>query len=385
METPKNWYTSVSRQDWSFDRRGAQDEARHNEKVKESIKDNLENLVSDGTIITADPHSKKTIKVPMRSLELPRFRYGQPQEGVGSGDGSEKPGDVVGKKPQPGEDGEAGDQPGEEYYETELSIEEIQAMVFADLGLPRIKPKGAQEIESDRAVFNDVRKNRSANNLDLARTVMQNMMRNAIETGKAEIGNISPEDFRVRTWENERQPENSAVVIAMADISGSMGEFEKYITRAFCWWTVGFLRSKYPNVDIVFITHDTEASESTEEQFFKRGMGGGTKCSSANQLALDIIDERYPPDRYNIYPLHFSDGDNFSNDNEKCVDLVQGLLDRDVSQYAYVQIGLHGRSQLLNDYESKIHDPRFKGIVINEKQEVLSALKKVFNPKEQID
>ncbi|RWZ79689.1 MAG: DUF444 family protein [Candidatus Chaera renei] len=383
MGTYENWYTGVSRQDWSLDRKGAQDEARHNEKVKESIKDDLDHIVSDGNIITADPHSKKIIKVPMRSLELPRFRYGDDKEGIGTGDGTEQPGDIVGRIPKPGDGNSAGDQPGEEYYEAEITIEELQELVFADLGLPRVQPKEAHEIETERIVFNDIRKKRSTNNLDLARTVLQNMIRNAQETGKAEIRNISPDDYRVRTWEEEKRPENNAAVIAMADISGSMGEFEKYITRAFCWWTVNFLRSKYPKVEIVFVAHDTEAYEVSEEQFFTRGAGGGTKCSSANQLTLNIVEARYPSSRYNVYPLHFSDGDNWYGDNTECIRLVQELLDKDVNQYAYIQIGSESQSGLLTDYLNHITNDRFKALMITNKQDVLTALKQVFNPEEQ--
>ncbi len=384
MKRFENYTSSISRQDWSLHRKGERDETRHNEKVKESIKGRLEDVVSDGNIITADPKSKKTIKIPLKSLELPKFKYGKRDQGIGTGDGTEQPGDVIGHQPGPGRGGEeAGEEPGEEYYEAELTIEELQELVFADLGLPLMKPKQTKEIESDTINFNDVRKKRSTNNLDLARTVLENMMRNAVESGTAEIKDISPEDYRVRTWEHERKPENSAVVIAMADISGSMGDFEKYITRAFCWWTVNFLRSRYPKVDIVFIAHDTQAQEVTEEQFFTRGMGGGTKCSSANEMAIDIINNRYPPDSYNIYPLHFSDGDNYSTDNSTCAELVQKMLDDDISQYAYVQIGRGSRSQLLDTYEKSIDDPRFKGLIINDKDEVLPALKEVFNTEEE--
>ena len=79
----------------------------------------------------------------------------------------------------------------------------------------------------------------------------------------------------------------------MMDVSGSMGEFEKYIARSFYFWMVRFLRTKYNNVEIVFITHHTEAKEVDEEEFFNHGESGGTKVSSAYQLALDIINERY--------------------------------------------------------------------------------------------
>lgn len=371
---------SISRQDWSFDRRGERDEARHNEKVKESIRGKLGDVVSDGTIITADPKSKKKIKIPLYSLELPRFRFGDEDEGVGTGTGGEGEGDVV-----DGDGDEAGDKPGEEWYEAEFTMEEIQALVFEDLGLPNIKPRDKDDMESDEVNFNDVRKNRSGVNLDLARTVMENMFRNAREKGDPRIGGILPDDYRVRRWEEEKKPINNAVVIAMADISGSMGEFEKYVTRAFCWWTVAFLRTKYPSVDIVFVAHDTEAYEVTEEQFFTRGAGGGTKCSSANQMAVDITQDRYPTSRYNVYPLHFSDGDTWGNDDEQaCVRLVQQMLDDDINQYAYVHIDSRKRGNrgLIAAYREGIQDSRFKGVVINDKQDVLKSLREVFNPDE---
>ena len=378
MSNHERWLSSVSRQDWSFDRSIDKADQRHNDKVKEAIRGNLDSIVSDGEIITADPNSRKKIKIPMRSLELPNIRYGEPKEGIGTGDGSgqPQPGDGVGD--QPGE-GEAGDQPGEESYEAEMTIEEIQELVFEDLGLPNIKPKGEKSVESSEVIFNDVRKKRTTTNLDMGRTVLENLLRNARETGEARIRNISPDDYRTRTWEEEIKPKDSAVVVAMADISGSMGEFEKYATRAFCWWAVSFLRTKFPKVDIVFIAHDTQAYEVSEEQFFTRSTGGGTKCSSANKMAMDIIEQRYQTNRYNVYPLHFSDGDNMGPDNPACAEMVQDMLDNDISQYAYIQLGRAFRSKLLETYTEKISDDRFKGLMIQNKDDILDALKSVFS------
>lgn len=372
----------ISRQDWSFERRAQRDEQRHNEKVKEAIKDNLDTVISDGSIITADPHSKKTVKIPMKSLELPNFRFGDPKEGVGTGsgdgDGAPQPGEQV-----PGE-GEPGDQPGEEYYEAEFTIEELQEMVFADLSLPNLRPRNSSQMESTETVFDQVVKKRTTNNLDLGRTAIINMFRNAQEGRGPIIGGISPEDYRVRSWEEEAKPINSAVIIAMADISGSMTDFHKYVTRAFLWWTMQFLQTKYPKVEIAFVVHDTEASEVNEEQFFTRGAGGGTKCSSANKMAMDMITDRYQTDKYNVYPLHFSDGDNFSYDNDDCAKLINQMLEGDVSQYSYVQIGKASRSQLLDTYDKSIHDDRFKGLIVEKKEDVLAALKKVFSDSQEL-
>lgn len=369
----------VHRGDWSFERRAERDEERHKKKIEEVIRENLDQVVSDGSIITADPESKRTVRIPQRSLELPNFRFGNPGKGIGTGDGNgePQPGDPVpgdGSDQGPGAEGGAGN----EFYEAEFTIEEIQQMVFEDLGLPNIKPKGEKNINDWEANFNDVRKKRTVTNIDLGRTVLENLLRNARETGVARIGRISPDDYRVRTWEYEEKPRDSAVVMAMADISASMGQKEKYITRAFCWWAVSFLRTKYPNVDVVFIAHDTEAYEVNEEQFFTRGQGGATRCSSANEMAADMMRSKYQPSDYNIYPLHFSDGDNLMSDNDRCVQVIQQMLDDDIAQYAFIEIGKTITSRLFDTYEENISDDRFKAIRIADKDGVLDALKQVF-------
>lgn len=376
-------HVSIERRDWSFRRQGEKDKVRHNEKVKEAIKDNLDKVISDGSIITADPKSKKMVKVPMRSLDLPRIKYKDSNQGVGTGDGSENPGDIIGSRPgnRPGQGREAGDQPGVEYYEAELSIEEIQQLVFADLGLPNLRPKKKQSMDSDVVVFDDVRKNKSPSNLDIMRTVEANMRRNAQEHGKAEIKEISPDDYRQRTWREEVKQDNSAVAIFKRDISGSMGEMERYLSRAFAWWSVNFLKTQYPKVETVFIVHDTEAEEVDEEQFFTRGTGGGTRCSSSLVKANEIIDTRYSPEQYNIYPFHFSDGDSWGNeDNEACINEVKKMLAKDISQYAYVQVRQNAYPASLGAaYRRGLKDDRFAIVELNKKEDVLPGLKQVFS------
>src|SRR5512146_2566910 len=105
---------SLSRQDWSLHRKGPADQARHNEKVKEAIKGNLPSIIAEEAIITSD--GKKVVKVPIRSLELPRFRYdfGRNKH-VGQGEGDTQPGNSAGQ-PGPGKGPGAGDQPGFDYY-----------------------------------------------------------------------------------------------------------------------------------------------------------------------------------------------------------------------------------------------------------------------------
>ncbi|HVA28610.1 MAG TPA: DUF444 family protein, partial [Candidatus Baltobacteraceae bacterium] len=300
---------SLESHDWSLHRKGAIDQARHKRKVKEAIRQNLADIVSEQSLITTD--GKKILKVPIRTLEEYRFRFDpSDQQQVGQGDGNSQVGDVLeraGQKGGPGNGLGAGDQPGIDYYEAELTMDELSGMIFEDLSLPNLEEKRLQELEAPAVRFTDIRKSGPFSNLDKRRTIRENIKRNA-RHGDPHFGALTNDDLRFKTWEQDIQRESNAVVIAMMDVSGSMGTFEKYVSRAFYFWMVQFLRTKYDNVEIVFVAHHTEAKEVTEEEFFTRGESGGTKASSAYQLALGLLEERYPPSRWNIYPFHFSDG-----------------------------------------------------------------------------
>jgi hypothetical protein len=156
-----------------------------------------------------------------------------------------------------------------------------------------------------------------------------------------------------------------------------MGSFEKYVARSFFFWMTRFLRRQYENVEIIFIAHHTEAKEVSEEEFFTRGESGGTICSSAYQKALEIIDQRYPPERYNIYPFHFSDGDNLTSDNERCVKLIGEILKR-ANMFGYGEINQYNRSSTLMSAYRNISFPHFLYYIIREKGQVYQALKTFF-------
>jgi uncharacterized protein len=379
---------SLTQGDWSLHRKGPIDQARHNERVKDAIKDSLGEIVSQESIITSD--GKKIVKVPIRSLELPRFRFDRGRKShAGQGPGGSKVGDVVGQEANgqngqgPGKGKQAGDVPGIDYYEAEITVDELAALVFEDLGLPFLKPKGHAIVESEDVRFDEVRKTGPMSNLDKRRTIRENLARNA-KAGRAGFGGLTTDDLRFKTWERHVREESNAVVIAMRDVSGSMGEFEKYITRSFYFWMVRFLRTKYNNVKIVFITHHTEAKEVDEQAFFELGESGGTRVSSAYKLALELIEERFDPNGWNIYPFHFSDGDNWGDaDNQRCVQLVNRLIERsNVFGYGEIQEYSYGSATTLMSAFSAIKDERFIPVVIRNKAEVYPALRRFFSLRE---
>ncbi len=380
---------SISREDWSLHRQGQLDQERHLEKVREAIKNNLTDIVSDESIITSD--GSRIVKVPIRSLNQYRFRYNwDKQQHAGQGPGDSQEGQVIARdgsaaRKGPGKGTGAGDEPGEDYYEAHITVDELGELIFEDLGLPHLDPKKQPDLTARKYTWEDVRKTGIQSNIDKKRTIMEAMKRNLM-AGRPPLQGFSRQDLRYKTWEVKYEPQTSAVVLAMMDTSGSMGEFEKYIARAFFFWMVRFLRTKYDNVNIHFLAHSTEAREVTEEEFFTKGESGGTRCSSVYALALKLTEQQYPPNLYNIYPFHFSDGDNLSSDNEQAVDLVRQLLER-CNLFGYGEIDATGgtpayyRSSTLSAlYEREIQHPRFISCIIREKAEVYKALRTFFNP-----
>jgi uncharacterized sporulation protein YeaH/YhbH (DUF444 family) len=181
------------------------------------------------------------------------------------------------------------------------------------------------EIETEEVVFQDIAERGLPANVDKRRTVMRNMRKNAMK-GKLRIGGFEPSDLRYKVWEQVIERHSNAAVFLLMDRSGSMTSEKKYIVKSFFWWMVRFLERKYDKVELVFIAHDTEARETEEENFFAISQSGGTMVSSAFILARKIIEDRYPTTIWNNYVFAFSDGDNWPEDNSRCVQSVKDIL-----------------------------------------------------------
>jgi sporulation protein YhbH len=376
---------SLSTDSWDLHRRADRDRERHNDKVKEVIKKNLADIISQEDIITAD--RGKIVKVPVRGLELPHIRFDPyDKERVGQGPGGTKQGDVIARAPSD-KDGQgagkkAGTSPGVDYYEAEFSVEELTQLVFEDLSLPNMKDKGSKQVPSEQMVFNTITRRGITGNLDRKKTLLEAYRRNSRQ-GAENKWLVRDEDKRYKNYEIITEPQRNAVVFAMRDVSGSMGEFEAYICRSFYFWMLQFLKTKYTNTEIVFITCHTEAKEVDEHQFFGLGESGGTRMSSAYSLALNVIEKRYNPREWNIYPFLFSDGYNWGD--QECVDLVKRLLAIS-NLIGYGEIGSDGWhsatgfAPLGQAYEEAFSkEKRVCLVKINEKEDVWPALKKFFS------
>jgi len=376
---------------WELRRRGLKDSLRHDQRVKEAIRKNLRELIAEEAIITSDGH--KQVRIPLRYLEQYRFKYGQPQQGVGQGAG--KPGDLLGRRgdgPGPG-DGQAGDQPGELTYEVEVPLDELTRMMLEDLALPWLEEKPARQVTTITHRYTDVRRRGSLANLDKRRTLLANLKRNAAR-GVAEVGNLHEHDLRFKVWDEHAERHANAAVYMLMDRSGSMTTSKKYVAKSFFFWMVRLLRLKYQHVETVFIAHDTEAQIVPEQDFFALSNDGGTRCSSAYQAALAHVLQQHPASRWNIYLFHFSDGDNLPYDNAVCKALVQDLLvhcnmvgygdiqyQDDASFYGWRSQMPFARSSLQHAL-AEIDHPRLLSVTITHKEELYQVLQTFLRPQE---
>ncbi|MFC7320089.1 sporulation protein YhbH [Halobacillus campisalis] len=370
----------IAEDDWSLHRKGYDDQRRHQEKVKDAMNKQLPDLITEENIVMSN--GKRVVKIPIRSLDEYKIRYNYDKnKHAGQGDGDSQVGDVVGQSQEaqkkPGQGEGAGDKAGEDYYEAEVSLAELEEAFFKELTLPNLAEKEKDTIMHEEIEFTDIRKTGLVGNIDKKRTMLEAFKRNALG-GDSSFAPIYPEDIRFKAWTDQDKPESKAVVIAMMDTSGSMGQWEKYMARSFFFWMNRFLNKNYETVDVEFIAHHTQAKIVSENDFFSKGESGGTICSSAYRKALELIDQKYPPERYNIYPFHFSDGDNLTSDNKRCVSLIHDLIE--VSQmFGYGEVNQYNRSSSLMQAYKSISHPKFRYHILKKKADVFYSMKHFFN------
>ncbi|MCA0969772.1 sporulation protein YhbH [Halobacillus litoralis] len=375
----------IAEDDWSLHRKGYDDQRRHQEKVKEAMNKQLPDLITEENIVMSN--GKRVVKIPIRSLDEYKIRYNHDKnKHAGQGEGDSEIGDVVAQDPnakgKPGQGDGAGDQAGEDYYEAEVSLAELEEAFFKELTLPNLDEKEKDNIITTDIEFSDIRKTGLTGNIDKKRTMLEAYKRNALG-GEASFAPIYPEDIRFKTWNEKQKPESKAVVIAMMDTSGSMGQWEKYMARSFFFWMNRFLRRNYETVDVEFVAHHTQAKVVSEQDFFSKGESGGTICSSAYRKALELIETKYSPDRYNIYPFHFSDGDNLTSDNKRCLGLIDQLME--VSQmFGYGEVNQYNRSSSLMQAYKAIDHPKFRHYILRKKSDVFHSMKEFFSEKEEM-
>ena len=304
-ETP--WYDLFSR--------GARDWLRHNQKVREAVKNTLPEILSGEDLMTGDSKNR-TVMVPVKFLEHSRFRLSDPSSQQGAGQGQGQPGDVL----QPGRDkGDAqsqsgGTENGEIRFVVEMKLEEIIDWIWEELKLPDLKPKRTATMDEPDYVREGWDRRGARSRLDRRRTLKEAVKRRSIQENPIPIVN---EDLRFRQLVKRATPSMNAAVIFALDVSGSMDEAQRRLAKQFFFFALQGIRRQYAKVETVFLAHAAQAWEFEESQFFQASSSGGTVSSSVAHLALQTMAARYDAGRYNTYFFYASDGENAAEDRDE--------------------------------------------------------------------
>jgi uncharacterized protein len=359
------------------------DHGRFRDIVKGKIKQDLKKYVTNGEMIARK--GKDKVSVPMPQIQIPRFRFGNKEQG-GSGQGEGQPGDPVGGQPgkdgQPGQGQEAGEGEGQHSLEVELTLEELAEILGEELELPKIQPKGSKTVQSKVEKYTGL-SNVGPDALKHFRKSYKEALKRQIASGTYDPDNpiIVPNkaDLRYKSWKTDVRHENSAVIIYMMDVSGSMGDEQKEIVRTEAFWIDTWLRSQYKGFETRYIIHDATAKEVDENTFFRTRESGGTLISSAYKLCQKIIDADYAPSDWNIYPFHFSDGDNWSGEDTRlCLRLLEQELVPKVNAFCYGQVeSRYGSGQFYKDLTEKFGSSDDSVILsrIENKEGILASIK----------
>ncbi|MQQ09770.1 DUF444 family protein [Epibacterium sp. SM1979] len=367
-------------------------------RARENIKERVDRSVRDKTIQdgSADQASGEKITIPSKGLKEPRFFHdgkGGHRRHVLPGNKDYVVGDQIKRPPAGGgEGGKQGsdDGDGSDEFSFTLTRDEYLEILFDGLELPDLVEKQTVETETIGTRRAGLTTAGTPNNLNLVRTMRNSLGRRialqrpskstqkALEKQVAEleeiearspaqeevlaelkrkldglirkrkvVGYIDPLDLRYDTYVPEKIRNSRAVVFCLMDVSGSMQEREKDLAKRFFLLLHLFLTRCYEHTEIVFVRHTHHAQEVDEDTFFYARETGGTIVSTALEKMKEIIDERYPPDEWNIYGAQASDGENFGNDSTRCKSLLLEHLLPVCQFYAYVEIVEESADHLL--------------------------------------
>jgi hypothetical protein len=355
------------------------DHSRFRQIVRGRIRKNLRQYISKGEILGRK--GKDLVSIPIPQIDIPRFVFGGKQAG-GVGQGEGEPGDGVGEEGDAEQgSGKAGQGAGQHALEVDVTLDELADILGEELELPAIENKGQSVIRTKKERYTGIRRAGPESLRHFKRTYREALKR-SIASGSYDenlpVIILQQEDKRYRSWKEANEPVANAVIIYMMDVSGSMGEEQKEIVRIESFWIDTWLRRQYRGLESRYIIHDALAREVDRETFFHTRESGGTMISSAYRLASEMIDNEYPPENWNIYPFHFSDGDNWSMDDTlQCVHLLRDRVLPRVNMFAYGQVeSPYGSGQFIKDlHEHFTEDDRVVTSEIPDKEGIVGSIK----------
>lgn len=144
-------------------------------------------------------------------------------------------------------------------------------------------------------------------------------------------------DDRFKRVEVVFEPDAKAVAFLLLDTSGSMFGEAIAIARFYFLLNLIWLRSRYEEVEIVYIPHGgVPLRVETEHEFFSFDANGGTDFVPAYNLAAEIAEREFPISQYNRYLMQATDG---QEDNPYLVARrLERLVDPGGEDFKYIGI-----------------------------------------------
>jgi uncharacterized protein len=355
-----------------------EDQSRFRDIIRGRIKENFKKYVTHGEMI--GKRENDIVKIPVPYIDIPRFKYGPKQRG-GVGQGAGKPGDGIDGEASEQGAGEAGNSAGQHSLEVDVSLDELADILGEELELPRIEPKGRPRQDTIKTKYSGLSPVGPAGLRNFKasyKKALQRYISSGIYTPDDPAIVPIRGDFRYRSFKQVVQPQANAVVIYMMDVSGSMGDEQKEIVRLESFWINTWLKRHYKGLETRFIIHDAAAKEVDEKTFFSTSESGGTLISSAYKLCQQMIEADYPSSHWNIYPFHFSDGDNWSGEDTRlCMRLLKEFFLPRTNMFGYGQVeSKYGSGQFAKDLEREF--PNEENLVVSKiegRDKILSSIK----------
>lgn len=192
---------------------------------------------------------------------------------------------------------------------------------------------------------------------------------------------IDNSDLRYNRYEKVPVPTSQAVMFCLMDVSGSMGQWEKEMAKRYFMLLYLFLSRNYKRVEVVWIRHHSTATVVDEEEFFRSRESGGTIVSSALEKMVEVIQEKYSPDLWNIYGSQVSDGDNWGEDSHVAREILVREILPYCRYYTYIEVDIHKNviSDLWPIYETVTKQfQHFQMKLISDVSEIYPVFKQLF-------
>lgn len=391
------------------------------ERYKRYVKESIDKTI-EGTKIKDIKNSRK-VKIPVDRIDEPTYNR-DPSKGVNrrvtsgnsvftKGSTMPKPSGSAGgggRGAGNGSDGES------DAFEFSLTKDEFLDILFEDMSLPNYVKENMKADFKEKRIRAGYTKEGIMPRLNLKKTCEQGLARRIAHRGsirrrieeatteqekkeleKKKVPFLEEVDLRYNFYKTVKYPVKTAVMFCLMDVSGSMGEVRKDLAKRFFLLLYLFLEKQYDRIDIRFIRHTETAEEVDEDEFFYGKKSGGTLVSTCFEKMLEIIDEEYDPNIYNIYAAQASDGDNWGDDNDNLIKLLEAQVLPKLQYLAYIEVddyaerrghiynvvgGMYGN---LPEPLSGVYKPltdsydKFNQAQVLSKEDVFGALKGLFS------